>query len=272
MQNVKDGQVRMTEILTSAQMRSIEGAAIESGAVTGAELMERAGAGVVDAILAQWPDMAAAPHRAVVLCGPGNNGGDGFVVARLLAARGWAVELFFHGLAERLPPAAARMHARWTACGPVQALSFPKPTEAELGRFRDCASSMPEILQGPETEADDPPQPPFLLVDALFGIGLTRPLADLQDVLLRVDYLATFPTLNNCRIVAIDVPSGLDADTGLYLKDDTTPDLGGMSADLTVTFHALKPGHLNGLGPQVCGAVRVADIGLAPWDHYRHDA
>ena len=78
-----------TEILTAAQMRAMESTAMASGAVTGLELMERAGAGLVEAILTTWPEYrAAAPSgrwRATVLCGPGNNGGDGYVVARLLA-------------------------------------------------------------------------------------------------------------------------------------------------------------------------------------------
>ncbi|MEO0766930.1 MAG: NAD(P)H-hydrate epimerase, partial [Pseudomonadota bacterium] len=74
----------MTDLLTAAQMRKLEHAAIESGAVTGLELMERAGLGVVEAMLDEWPELAMVAHRAVVLCGPGNNGGDGFVVARVL--------------------------------------------------------------------------------------------------------------------------------------------------------------------------------------------
>ena len=72
------------ELLTAAQMRRVEHTAIEGGTVTGLELMERAGRGVVEAAYEEWPDFAAAPQRALVLCGPGNNGGDGFVVARLL--------------------------------------------------------------------------------------------------------------------------------------------------------------------------------------------
>ncbi|NCW68875.1 MAG: bifunctional ADP-dependent NAD(P)H-hydrate dehydratase/NAD(P)H-hydrate epimerase, partial [Marivivens sp.] len=92
----------MIEVLTSAQMRATEGAAMSSGRVTGLELMERAGQGVVESILAKWPTLAAAPDLAVVLCGPGNNGGDGFVIARLLAERGWEVACFFAGDAARL--------------------------------------------------------------------------------------------------------------------------------------------------------------------------
>jgi len=94
----------MTELLTAAQMRAIEQAAIDSGEVTGIELMERAGAGVVEAIFEKWPELAKTDHCAVVLCGPGNNGGDGFVVARLLHEWGWEVEVFLYGDEDKLPP------------------------------------------------------------------------------------------------------------------------------------------------------------------------
>lgn len=259
----------MTEFLTSAQMRAIERAAIDSGQVSGLELMERAGRGVVEALLAHWPDMQAAPHRAVILCGPGNNGGDGFVVARALAERGWSVDVFFYGLRDELSPDAAVMHDRWLSHGPIRSLSFPRPLVAQLDAVKERASSIPEILAQPDRNDDTTPQPPFLLVDALFGIGLSRPLVSLEELLLHFDYLKSFPCLNACRIVAIDVPSGLDADTGLFVVDDNSPSLGGVLADLTVTFHAPKAGHLAGLGPQVCGALAVVDIGLGPWERGR---
>ncbi|WP_333847902.1 NAD(P)H-hydrate epimerase, partial [Phaeobacter italicus] len=136
----------MTDLLTSAQMRAIEQAAIDSGEVSGLELMERAGQGVVEAIFEEWPELAepveagrgASPsssighsdqsrnqgrppeylekgeslRRAVVLCGPGNNGGDGFVVARLLKERCWEVEVFLYGDPDKLPPDAKANYER----------------------------------------------------------------------------------------------------------------------------------------------------------------
>ena len=115
----------MTELLTAAQMRAIEQAAIDSGEVTGLELMERAGQGVVDAIFAEWPELGRVgeTHRAVVLCGPGNNGGDGFVVARLLKEAGWEVEVFLYGDAQKLPPGAKVNYGRWSEVGAVQPFS-----------------------------------------------------------------------------------------------------------------------------------------------------
>lgn len=229
----------MIEILTSAQMRAIERAAIESGAVTGLELMERAGAAVVAAMLAKWPDLATASPRCVVLCGPGNNGGDGFVVARLLAALGGSVRVFLLGDPSRLPPDARANHDRWLALGPMAPLT---------------AEALADTL------AVD------LCIDALFGIGLTRPVAP-EAVAMLADFTVDFLCL--ARVVAVDIPSGLCADSGCVLGGG--PGLpGALRPDLTVTFHAAKHGHL--LAPDPCGTLVVADIGLGPWDAHRHDA
>ncbi|MCA8881752.1 MAG: NAD(P)H-hydrate epimerase [Rhodobacteraceae bacterium] len=165
-------------------MRSLEADAIGSGRVTGRTLMERAGQGVLTAILETWPDLADTPGRAVVLCGPGNNGGDGYVVARLLSARGWSVGLHSLGDPARLPPDARANHDLWTSVGPVAPLA-------------DAAGGLPDAE---------------LVVDALFGIGLARGLApEICAVLAAVPQTA-------CR-VAIDVPSGRDTDTGEVLGD-----------------------------------------------------
>ena len=240
----------MTELLTSAQMRAIEGAAIASGAVTGLELMERAGRGVVTAVFAEWPDLAPAGwvgwgagppdppeyldqekggRRAVVLCGPGNNGGDGFVVARLLAGLGWGVEVFLLGEPEKLPPDARVNYARWCEIGAVAPLRM-----AEVDLW----------------EAD-------LAVDALFGTGLTRPLEG--EALLAANALAT-RAFGDDPVVAVDAPSGLCMDSGRPL---VPPEGDGVAAaGLTVSFHALKLGHVLAMGPERCGRAVVADIGL----------
>ncbi len=217
----------MFDLLTAAQMRGVEAAAIGSGAVTGRVLMERAGAGVVAVIEAARPTFARRPGRALVLAGPGNNGGDGFVIARLLSARGWAVEVAFYGDLSRLPPDAAANARLWQDIGAVSDL---------------------------ETTGYAGPVPPHdLVIDALFGTGLTRPLTlDLAGIIGAQAPDGSFR-------VAVDVPSGLCADSGRALGggDRVLP------ADLTVTFHARKLGHFLADGPRLCGDLVVQDIGLA---------
>jgi hydroxyethylthiazole kinase-like uncharacterized protein yjeF len=243
-----EGGAKMTEVLTSAQMRAIERAAIDSGAVTGLELMERAGQAVVAAILAEWPDLATGAPRAVVLCGPGNNGGDGFVVARLLAARGWAVKVYAWGDPDRRPPDAT-------------AMSAALPSTVTLKRLGTA------VVPRWYWEYADPPDP-ALVVDALFGIGLSRYPVPVQRLLERY-----CPPRRRWKVVAVDIPSVLDAETGRVFD----PGAGiraphAFGADLTVTFHGPKPGHLADDGPRLCGKLVVADIGLGPWDQHRHDA
>lgn len=224
----------MAEILTSAQMRAVESAEIESGAVSGLVLMERAGAAVVAAALDTRPALGEGAHRACVLCGPGNNGGDGFVVARLLHDRGWQVETWLLGDAARLPPDARANHDAWAERGAVVALDDPARGLGD-GGFG--------------------PQAPDLIIDALFGTGLSRPMpAAAQHAVEGIRFwrerVRRYPL-----IVAVDVPSGLCADSGRALGT-------AMCADLTVAFHRAKPGHYLGEGPRHCGALVVAGIGL----------
>ena len=218
----------MTELLTASQMRAIEEAAIASGEVTGLELMERAGRGVVEAVLAEWPELATTAHRAVVLCGPGNNGGDGFVVARLLKERGWEVEVFLHGAPGKLPPDARANYDRWVAIGNV--------SELDLGAvMRSC---------------------PFdVWFDAVLGTGLTR---GLEGPLFEMfDYVEEDPAVFANRGVAIDIATGLCSDSGRFLGPMWEP-------ALTVTFHARKLGHVLAEGAQTGSghSLRIADIGL----------
>ncbi len=217
----------MTELLNAAQMRMVEEAAIASGVISGPELMERAGRGVVDAIFAQWPALAARSGAAVVLCGPGSNGGDGFVVARLLKAWGWSVKVF--ALGDSAGDDAGGMRDRWGAMGETRPLA-------------DLA---------PEDVADRP-----LVIDALFGTGLVRPVGRevWRPLALAQD--------SGCRIVAVDILSGICADSGRvrsesgYLYDPV---------QLTVTFERRKRGHVLDAGAEMSGALRIVPIGLQPW-------
>ncbi len=217
----------MTELLTSAQMRAIEQAAIASGEVTGLELMERAGQGVVEAILAEWPELATTAQRAVVLCGPGNNGGDGFVVARLLKERGWEVEVFLYGDPGKMPPDARANYERWLGMGEISPVS-----------------KIPEVRD----------QNVELWVDALFGIGCTRPLDSEAQLLLKA-------TFQNWPLVAIDILSGIDADSGRWIGGSPAEEVPDSCA-LTVTFHRPKVGHVLGEGSSVSSRLRIVDLGL----------
>ncbi len=239
------------DLLTAAQMRAIEQAAIVSGEVTGLELMERAGQGVVDAIFAEWPELSAqaageeggaAPDpldlprnisgkmKAVVLCGPGNNGGDGFVVARLLKQSGWAVKVFMLGEAGKLPPDAKANCDRWSN------------------------EDVVHPIEGMEA-SDFWPMRGAVFVDALFGTGFRGNLP--KDILGVYEFvLDEVSSGGESHFVAVDIPSGLSADTGVGWQECVVP------AHLTVTFHQPKVGHFLSEGPALCGAIYVADIGL----------
>ena len=198
-------------VLSIAQMSAADAAAIAAG-VAGQCLMENAGTAVTDAIMARF-----APAPVTVLCGPGNNGGDGFVVARKLAQAGWAVRVALLGERQRLKGDAAGAAAAWP--GDVTALG-------------------PAALAGAG-----------LVVDALFGAGLARPLEGVPR--------ATIEALVSSRLpaVAIDLPSGIHGDTGAVLG-------AAAPARLTVTFHRPKIGHLLLPGRTLLGELVVSDIGI----------
>jgi NAD(P)H-hydrate epimerase len=186
--------------------------AIASG-VAGATLMENAGRAVADEVARRFPDA----ESVAILCGPGNNGGDGFVAARHLKERGYKVRLGFDGDEARLPADAAAMAKRYAG------------TREELGD---------RLLVGTD-----------VVVDALFGAGLARPL---EGKLAR---LIENVNASNLPVIAIDVPSGIDGTTGEVRGS-------AIRATATVTFFRLKPGHLLLPGRIYCGQVRLADIGI----------
>ena len=201
----------MNTLLSVTEMYAADRAAMARG-VSGLTLMEAAGKGVAEAILERFGAQPVA-----VLCGPGNNGGDGFVIARHLRAAGATVRLALLGEKAQLKGDAAAMAKRWR--GKV----LPMSTDA----LDDAA----------------------LIVDAIFGAGLTRDVdGAARDVL--IDAAA-----RGLPSIAVDMPSGVHGDTG-EIRGYALP------AALTVTFFRRKHGHLLLPGRACCGDVRVVDIGI----------
>ncbi len=201
-------------LLTPDQMARADRLAI-AGGVSGRVLMERAGRAVAEAVAARHPR-----GRVAVLCGPGNNGGDGFVAARHLAAKGWPVQLGLLGSPGDLKGDAAAHAALWK--GPILPMSG-------------------DLLAGAE-----------IVVDGLFGAGLSKPLSGAA-----AETVAGLGRMS-VPVIAIDVPSGLDGASGQILGDLA------VAATLTVTFFRKKPGHFLLPGRDLCGPTQVVDIGIPP--------
>jgi len=215
----------MTPVLTRAEVRELDRRATAEAAVPSLELMENAGHGATELVLSRYP----AAKRVAIVCGTGNNGGDGFVVARLLKTHGREAHVLLAGDASRLRgDALANQHA-WIDAGG----SLVSVTEGAL-----------DALAAALADAD-------LVVDALFGTGLDRELTGLaREVVLGIEG-AHKPTL------ALDLPSGLDADTGATLGV-------AVRADVTATFARKKRGLCTPAGAAHAGEVVVVPIGIPP--------
>lgn len=208
----------MKRILTAEQMRAVDAAAAQHG-MPGGVLMENAG---------QWLAKVAASQagptaRFCVLCGPGNNGGDGFVAARALLAERREVWLELVGEASRLPPEAQRNLAAWTASG-----GRVQPVPASVVRSGD------------------------VVIDALLGTGVSRaPEGAMAEAIRRVK---TWRTLG-ARVISADLPSGLESTKGVPFDPC-------VEADHTVAFGFLKLGQALEPGASLSGRVECADIGI----------
>ena len=198
-----------TALLSAVQMAAADRLTVASG-ISNNDLMENAGRPVAQAILARWTR-----RPVLVLCGPGSNGGDGFVAARYLAQANWPVRVALLVPFAQLHGAAAWHAGLWD--GPVEPLT-------------------PAALDGAE-----------LVVDAIFGAGLSRPLEGAAA------HTIAAASARNMTIIAVDVPSGLMGDTGV--------NAGAVPCVLTVTCFRKKPGHLLQPGRSLCGELIVADIG-----------
>jgi hydroxyethylthiazole kinase-like uncharacterized protein yjeF len=202
----------MIEVLTPEEMSEADRRTIAAG-TPGIELMERAGAAVARAAA----DAGVTGRRFAIVCGPGNNGGDGFVAARLLKEQGFAIKLMLLGAAVKLRGDAAIAAKRWS--GEVE------PFDA--GAFSNCD----------------------LIVDALFGAGLSRDLSGEAKDAVEAINAAGVP------VVAVDLPSGIDGASGQVRGV-------AVRATNTVTFCRMKPAHLLMPGRIHVGKIIVADIGI----------
>ena len=204
------------KIYTSAEMRRYEQAAVDSG--TGFEqLMENAGQGAAADILKRHPQSG----RALIVCGKGNNGGDGLVIARVLQQHGWKADIVFT-LGDDISGLSSLNRSRLTG---LSGIEFISPGELE-GRLK---------------------QPYDMVIEAIFGTGFSGSLPE---------SVARICRLLNCSDglkIALDIPTGLNGNTGEADKD-------AFRADFTYTFAAYKQGHFSEAGKALCGEIVCIDI------------
>jgi len=211
-------------VLTVAESRAFDRRAMEGLGIPGLVLMENAALGVVEALASRWPSA----RRIGIVCGAGNNGADGVAVARQLRTRGYDLHLFAAGFGGRRSPDCEAQFAVARGIG--------LPVETLENGF-DPAQLAPLALCD-------------VVVDALFGVGLTRPLEG--------EWARVLSCFGEAPRLAIDLPSGLDGDRAAPIGP-------AARADLTVTFVAPKPAHVLDPACDLCGEVVVADLGL-PFD------
>ncbi|RKZ37781.1 MAG: bifunctional ADP-dependent NAD(P)H-hydrate dehydratase/NAD(P)H-hydrate epimerase [Gammaproteobacteria bacterium] len=207
-----------SRLYSAAGTRALDRVAIDDLGISGEILMERAGAAAYNALRTQWPRA----RRLVVVCGMGNNGGDGFVIARLAAEADLPVSVLEVGDAARLQGDAQGAYGRMIAAGISRSVFSP------------------DALAGVD-----------VVVDALFGTGLARPLAgEAGDAV---------GAINACPapVMAVDMPSGLSADTGAVMGV-------AVRANLCVSFIGLKRGLFTAQGPEYCGRVVFNGLGVSP--------
>ncbi len=212
--------------MTREQVREVDRRAMEEYGIPGLVLMENAGRGAADVAQAMLAGVDA--PRVAVLCGKGNNGGDGFVLARHLHNRGYPVELFYTGRLDEPGEGDAAVNRRIARrMGlPIEEVLSPEDAKAVGERLRLYD----------------------LVVDALLGMGLRgAPREPARSLIEAVNAAGR-------RVLAVDIPSGLDCDTGEPLGL-------AVKAERTVTFAANKIGFTRPAAREYCGAVKVADIG-----------
>ncbi len=219
-------------VMSRQHVRDFDAWAINTLGISGVVLMENAGRGCAELVGQRIkPDQIA-----VIFCGPGNNGGDGYVIARHLHNAGIAVRIM--------------------VCVPKEKIKGDALENFRLAEKLDLPIEFPDITGGGFSEqVQSRCKESGIIVDALFGTGITGPLR------------GNFPEMINMLnasgkpIVAVDIPSGLDCDTAEPLGECVT-------AEATVTFAAVKKGYLNPESEKYTGKVYVQSIGVEPAEKY----
>ena len=215
----------MMKIYTAAEMREHEQMAVDKG-TTFEQLMENAGQAAAADLLHRFPKAGS----ALIVCGKGNNGGDGLVIARVLSEQDWQVDVVFV-LGDKLSPLAQLNRERLNHSDGV---SFIRPDELEgrtTGRLRTLKTGYDLVIEG------------------IFGTGFSGALPETAAAVCRL--------LNQADgfKIALDIPTGLNCDTGEAGKDT-------FRADLTYAFAAYKPAHMTDAGKAYCGETVCLDIGI----------
>ena len=215
----------MNLVLTREQVRRVDQLAVERYGMTGLVLMENAGRNATAIIDASYGPGA----RALICCGTGNNGGDGFVIARHLSNAGWSVRLLLAGDPTKFTPDARANHGIAAAMAlPIIVATTPESQHAAISTI-----ARNEIV-----------------VDALLGTGFSGDVrSPIAELILAIN------AANKRAVVAVDIPSGLDCDTG-------TTSNATIRADLTVSFVAAKPGFRSPAAAAFLGRTEIADIGV----------
>jgi ADP-dependent NAD(P)H-hydrate dehydratase / NAD(P)H-hydrate epimerase len=236
------------KILTAQQMREIDRLTVEQCGVSFATLMETAGARVVEAILRHYGDVEG--KSFLIICGKGNNGGDGAVIARLLRMRGARIKLLLFG---KLEDAQGEARAN---------LDCVRTLVASGGMiFNEVGQTSSDVKSHrPAGMTEDIERrlfhPPDFVVDAIFGTGLTRPVEGvIAKVISDINEMREYHGL---KVIAVDIPSGLPSDTGQPFDPH-------IEADLTVTFTSPKIGNVLPPSCYANGKLVVASIGTPNW-------
>ncbi|MDR2339216.1 MAG: NAD(P)H-hydrate dehydratase [Deltaproteobacteria bacterium] len=220
----------VTLVTTNEESKALDKLAIQGYGMPGILLMENAARSIFREALAFFPGLRDGPKKISILCGPGQNGGDGWAIARLFHNMGHEVACFLAA-----GPGAKPKGSALTNMDIAGALGIP------ITGIPEGASKLP-VLKGC-----------YLLVDALFGTGLSKPLTGAALRLVR----HANASRGDFRTLAVDLPSGLSGDTGEALGPV-------IPADLTVSLGTLKRGFFQNEGPRLCGTLALGDIGLSP--------